>query len=714
MSRTVANALAAALAAAILLPVPVLAQATDWKEIQKPALKPFTIARPKKVTFSNGMVVLLMEDRELPLVNAQAVVRGGARNDPAEKTGLSSMVGQVWRTGGTRAKTGDELDDLLEARAAKVETGVGTSNASVSLSCLKGDLDAVLAVFDDLLRNPEFREEKLALARNQMNTGIARRNDDPMGIAGREMTKLAYGAESPYARVPEYATVASITRDDLLAWHRKYVHPERIVLSVVGDFDAAEMEAKLRKTFEAWPRGAKVDDAPAAYRKAAAPGVFLVEKEDVNQSNIRLVHLGIERRDPDYFALEVMNEVLGGGFSARLFSNVRSAKGLAYSVGGGVGSQWDYPGVFGVSMGTKSGSTAAGIDALLEEVDGIVTRPPSAEELKKAKDAILNSFIFRFDSKQKILAQKTLEELYGYPADFLDRYRSEVEKVTSEDVVRVAKKHVRKGDLAILVVGKSADFDRPLSTFGKVTVLDIAIPAPGAEKKAVAAGETKASGKALLAKVVSAMGGTAKLASVKDLTTKAKLTTKTPAGEMELTATTVVAFPDRMRSEIQTPMGTVVQAIGPAGAFVVTPMGTQDLPVSVREEMARQILRQPVLMAQRADDPKLVATLGGKEKAGAVEADVLDLAYDKVEVRWFVDPSSGRVIRSSHSGVGQQGPMTSVVDYSDFRAVDGLTLPFAQDVTQNGEKAQSARTEELKVNAGVDPKQFEKPAPKAP
>lgn len=705
--------LVAAATALVLLPVSVLAQATDWKEIAKPPLKPFTIAKPKRLTLPNGMLVLLMEDRELPLVSAFATIRGGTRNDPAGKTGLGTVVGQAWRTGGTKAKTGDELDDALEARAARVETAVGISAATVSFSCLKGDLDTVLSAFDDVLRNPEFREEKIALAKNLMNTGIARRNDNPMGIAQREATKLGYGADSPYAAVPEYATIAAITRDDLLSWHEKHVHPDRIVLSVVGDFDATEMERKLRKTFGTWAKGPALSEPAAPYRKAASPGVYFVEKDDVNQSNIRLVHLGIVRNDPDYFALEVMNEVFGGGFSARLFSNVRSAKGLAYAVGGGVRSDWDYPGLFGIMMGTKSVTTAAGIEALLTEVDAIVAKPPTAEEMKKAKDAILNSFVFRFDSKEKILREQALYAFYGYPTDFLDRYRAEIEKVTAEDVQRVAKKHVRRQDLAILVVGKSADFDKPLSTFGAVKTIDITIPASGGEKKVAATDTAKASGKALFAKVVVAMGGAEKVGAVKDVATKAKMTAKTPQGDMEFELSTVVVFPDRMRSEIKTPMGAMTQVLGPAGAFVLSPMGAQDMPGSMRDEMAKQMQRQPIFLVQKAGDPKLVVASAGKEKVGDIEAELLDVVYDKAEVRWFVDPATGRLLRSSHSGVGREGPVKSVIDYGDYRNVDGLILPFAQEVTQNGQKAQSSKTTEIKVNTKPDASLFERSAPKS-
>lgn len=712
MNRLAKQALAAVAAALLLAPAPLLSQARDWKEIPTPPLKSFAIAKPKRIALSNGMVILLMEDHELPLINAFALVKAGLRDDPAEKTGLGSIAGQVWRTGGTKMKTGDELDDFLEARAAKVETSVSIANATVSLSCLKGDFDAVLGVFDDLLKKPEFRQEKLPLAKNQLNTGIARRNDEPMQIASRESTMLGYGADSPYARVPEYATVAAVTREDLLAWHKRNVHPDRIVMGVVGDFDAKAMEAKLKKTFGAWPKGPVLAAPAAAYRKTAKPGVFFVEKTDVNQSSIHLVHLGVEKRDPDYFALEVMNELFGGGFSARLFSHVRSDKGLAYAVYGGVRSNWDYPGLFDVFLGTKSQTTATGIDALMTEIKGILEAPPSAEELKKAKDAILNSFVFRFDSKGKILREQAIDELYGYPADFLERYRAEIEKVTAEDVLRVAKKHVRPQDLAILVVGKPADFDKPLATFGPVTTLDITIPPPPGEKKAAATDATKAAGRALFAKAAAAIGSAEKIAFVKDLTTKGKATMRTAQGEMELGVSTQVVFPDRIRSEIQTPMGIMTQVLGAGGAFMASPMGTQDLPPSVRDEMAKVVQRNPLFLAQKAGDPKLMASAGGTEKVGAVDAEILDISFDKAEVRWFLDPATGRLLRSSFSGTGPAGPVTSVTDYSDFRPVEGLSLPFRHEVSQNGEKAQTLRIDEIKVNSGADPRSFEKPAPK--
>ena len=332
-------------------------------------------------------------------------------------------------------------------------------------------------MFLDLLRNPEFRGDKLELAKQQMYTGIARRNDDVGSIVGRESADLAYGKDNPYARDPEYATVFAVQRDDLLNWHQQYVHPNNIILGVAGDFDPTAMEARLRQAFESWPKGPQAKDPDIKFTPPK-PGYYFVQKTDVNQSTIAMVDLGILRDNPDYYAVSVMNEIFGGGFSSRLFNNVRAAKGLAYSVGGGVGTSFNHPGMTEVEMMTKSGTTVVGIQALYEEIDKMQRKAPDADEMKRAKDQILNSFIFRFDTPGKVLREKMAYEFYHYPLDFLERYRTEIEKVTAEQVTQVARKYIQKEKLAVLVLGNDAEFDKPLSSLGPVTNIDIAIPPP--------------------------------------------------------------------------------------------------------------------------------------------------------------------------------------------------------------------------------------------
>lgn len=454
-------------------------QPVPWNKVEAPPLPAFTPAEPTRIQLSNGMVIFLQPDHELPLISATARIRGGSISEPAGKTGLTDLYGEVWRTGGTKTKTGDQMDDFLEARAAKIETDNQSDSTTISLNCLKGDFDAVFDMYLDLLHNPEFRAGKLELAKRQMYTAISRRNDNVESIVARESRILVYGKDNPYARVPQYATVAAVTRQDLLNWHQQYVYPNNIIFGITGDFDPKTMEAKLRQVFESWPKGPGAERPDIKFTQPK-PGVYAVDKSDVNQTTISMLDLGIERSNPDYYAVTVMNEIFGGGFSSRLFNDLRTAKGLAYAVGGGVGYGWDRPGTTDIEMQTKSVSTIEGIEGMNGEIDDLLKSPPTEEELKRAKDNILNSFIFEFDTPEKVLREKMAYEFYHYPLDFLERYRSQVEKVTAGDVERVARKYVHKDQMAILVVGNESEYGKPLSSLGPVQKVDIAIPPPPA------------------------------------------------------------------------------------------------------------------------------------------------------------------------------------------------------------------------------------------
>jgi zinc protease len=214
----------------------------------------------------------------------------------------------------------------------------------------------------------------------------------------------------------------------------------------------------------------------------AKAGYYLVQKDDVNQSSISMVGVGIMRDNPDYYAVRVFNEAFGGGFSSRLFRTIRTEKGLAYSVGGGIGTAFDHPGMVRLAMGTKSATTLESIQALDEQIDDVSRHPITEAEIKMAKDAILNAFIFNLDSPDKILRERMTYEFYGYPQDYLEKFRVGVEKVTAADVARAATKYLHKEKLTTLVVGNSAEFDKPLSSLGPVTNLDITIPPPPGEQ----------------------------------------------------------------------------------------------------------------------------------------------------------------------------------------------------------------------------------------
>jgi zinc protease len=690
------------------------AQATEWHQIKIAPLPPFHPQEPKRIELPNGMVIFLQEDHELPLIDGVARIRGGSRSEPADKTGMLDIYGEVWRTGGTKTQTGDQLDDYLEVRAAKVETNDTEDSTTISLSCLKGDFDEVFKVFADLLRNPEFRADKIDLAKREADDAISRRNDEVRAIAARESVKLAYGPQNPYAREAEYATVAAVTREDLVNWHRSHVAPNNIILGLVGDFDSAAMEAKLREAFGSWARGAAVEP-PHIEFTPAKPGYYLIPKPDVNQSNIRMVELGTRRDNPDYYAIQVFNEAFSGGFASRLVANIRTIKGLAYAVGGAVGADFDHPGILRLSMGTKSGTTVEAIQALYQQIDDLSTKPITDEEIKTAKDAILNSFVFNFDSPDKILRERMAYEFYGYPADFLERFQAGVEKVTAADVARVAAKYVHKDQLAVLVVGNTSEFDKPLSSLGPVTDVDISIPPPaGKEQESSKPTASNPQGKALAAKVVEALGGEAKLQSIKALGGDYTITQKTPQGDIPMSMHSTIVFPDRLHVAAQGPMGAFTVVVTPDVGFLsAADMGVREMPESQRTETLDQIKRNLVYVGQHLDDPAFIFAASGTEKIGDAEAQIVDVSGDGVTIRWYVDPKTGRVLREAYPAMGRSGPVQAESDLADWKSSDGLTLPYLHKNKQNGQDSSTIQYTAIQVNPTVDPKLFDKPASEA-
>lgn len=476
--RTLITYWAAVVLAVCLFSSPAVAQVTQVDELTYPPLGELVIPEAERVVLENGLVVLLMEDHELPLVNVSAMIRTGSRWEPREQIGLAGLTGVVMRSGGTQKRTGDELDEFLEAKAAAIETSIGDSAGTASMSSLTEDFPEVFRVFGEVLRYPAFDPGKLAIAKNQVMAGISRQNDDADSIVSREFKKLVYGPESPYTWVPTYATVSRISRDDVVNWHQTYFHPNRIILGVSGDFKKDQALALIRTVLGDWPKGPEVQDPPTPFRNQSEPGMFYIEKNDMTQAKIAMGHLGIRRDNPDYYSLVVVNQILSGSFGARLFSNIRSQQGLAYDVHGGVGLDWDHPGMAILSMSTKTETTVRGIEALIAEARNMVTSPPREDEVNKAKTSILNSFVFSVDSPAKVLGKYLTYEYYGYPSTWLQEFRQGIERVTTADVRQAAKKHLRPAEFSILVVGSRGGTRPALTKYDHVQELDIRIPEP--------------------------------------------------------------------------------------------------------------------------------------------------------------------------------------------------------------------------------------------
>jgi zinc protease len=450
-----------------------------YDELTFPALPELKLPKYTRFELKNGMRVYLMEDKELPLVGGTALFRTGERFEPSDKIGLGNLTGEVMRTGGTKQHSSDELNQLLERRAASVETGISTTSGSANFSALAEDIEPVFDLFAEVIQEPIFAQEKLDLAKKQEQGAIARRNDDPDDISSREFQKLIYGDRSPYARTVEYKTLANISRDDLVSFYQKYFHPKNMILGISGDFDTAKMRSLIESKFGNWEPNQSVEVPPLpTVSSANQGGIFLVNQPQLTQSYVQMGHLGGMLNSPDYGALDVMNGVLNG-FGGRLFNNVRSRQGLAYSVNAAWNPSFDYPGVFVAGGQTRSEATVPFIKAILAEIDLIRTEAITPEELAFAKDSKINSFIFNFQAPSQTLSRLMKYEYYGYPQDVMFSYRRSVEAATIADVQRVAKTYLKPENLVTLVVGNTAAIQPPLSSLGtsvKVQSIDITIP----------------------------------------------------------------------------------------------------------------------------------------------------------------------------------------------------------------------------------------------
>lgn len=453
--------------------------ARHYTELNFPPLPEIKIPKYTRYVMDNGLVVYLMENHELPLVSGTAVFHTGDRLEPSEKVGLAELTGSVMRTGGTKQHSPDELNQLLEQRAASVESGIGTAEGSASFSALTEDTDMVLSLFAEVIREPVFAQDKLDLAKTKLRGGIARRNDSPNSIASREFEKLVYGSTSPYGRIVEYATLDNIKREDLVGFYQKYFHPNNMILGLEGDFDTQAMRELIQKKFGDWkPDGQLKKPELPSVQAAHQGGIFFINQPQLTQSSVLLGHLGGQRNSPDYAPLSVLNGVLNG-FGGRLFNEVRSRQGLAYSVYGYWNAQYDYPGVFLAGGQTRSQATVPFIQGVLNEIKRIRTEPVTPAELAYAKDSTLNSFIFNFQDPAQTLSRLIRYEYYGYPSDFIFRLRRGVEATTAEDVQRVAKKYLQPDNIVTLVVGNAATIQPPLTSLStNVTSVDITIPGP--------------------------------------------------------------------------------------------------------------------------------------------------------------------------------------------------------------------------------------------
>lgn len=445
------------------------AELANPRSMQFPPLQ-YTIPKSERVLLENGIPVYLLQDRELPIVSVTALIRTGSVYDPVGKSGLAALTGSQLRAGGSSTLTPGELDETLEFMASSVESAFGSDLGTVSLNSLTKNLEQTLQLFSDLLFRPRFDEQRLAVAKQQAIEMIRRQNDDPKALADRELHKALY-AGHPLGMVPTADSITAISRTDLQAFHRRFVRPDTMILAVAGDFDRKELLTQLNRLIGSVKTKSPVDlpVIPPVPQQFKAEVLFAPKQ--VNQSVIRMGHLGITKDDPDLYAVRVLDFILGGSFTSRLMMEIRTNQGLAYHVGSHFDVGRRFTGSFTAETETRADATVRVIELMHTIINGVRNEPVTEQELTLARESLVNSFLFGFTTPASVVVQQARLEYYGYAPDFLDRYRQRIAAVTREDLLRAARRLLHPEAFKLVVVGDQQRFDKPLAAFGPVTPL---------------------------------------------------------------------------------------------------------------------------------------------------------------------------------------------------------------------------------------------------
>lgn len=432
--------------------------------------KPLSFQPPKaeRITLENGMIVYLLEDHELPVVNLTMAIRTGSMYDPAGKEGLAELTSGVMRTGGAGGMSGSAIDDALEFVAASIESSSSMENTNWSLGTMKKDLDQALVLFAKIVREPSFDEPKLKLAKDLKLEELRRIYDDPQKLAFGEFNRLLY-RDNARGRLPSPASINNLVKADLVSFHQQYYFPQNMMIAMTGDITRAEVVEKLNASFGKWNKTGQVNSIPLPVRKPADTIYYIVK--DTPQSIVITGQLAPKKASDEYYPFEALNFIIGsGGFRSRIFQEIRTNRGLAYSTGSFYRSRSDY-GVFGTYAMTKTDSAPMVLSLIKLILEKAKQSAPAQQELERAKNAIINSFIFEYQSARQIAGQQMMLEFNKLPADFLTIYCNRISSLLAHDLLKAGSDHLQPESMTILVLGTAEGYEKMKRDYPKIEKL---------------------------------------------------------------------------------------------------------------------------------------------------------------------------------------------------------------------------------------------------
>lgn len=662
-------------------------------EIQKPEVK--------KESTGNGIKLRLIQREKLPIVDLIMLIKGGDAFDPKDQVGLSTITSELLRIGGTKDMKPEDVDKVLDAKGISINVNSSDDYYVVNISCLKENLDEAVSIMSKMLREPAFDEDKLEEIKAKLSSSISRRNDNPSPIRGREFRKIIYGSDSPYAAVLEYEHLDNIDRAALVRHHKKFFAPASIMAGLTGPLDIARFKEIMEKYFGDWNAQVNIPDSPTIKEPTHDFKVGFVQKDNLNQSYISLGHLGIKYDAANAAKLRVFNYIFSSGFASRLVTRIRVKMGLTYGAGGGIGTRQGRPGITSFTTYTKCENTQKAIDAMLDEIDIIRKEKVTEEELKLAKEAYLNSYVFQFSSPDRVLQSRLIREFYGIDENIVERMMEDVRNVTADDILQVAQEYLHPDKIMFMVVGHKDKLDGDLSKYGKVKNIDISVKPPALKEKIPApTPETLAKGKAVIDSLLqNKYKGYKKL---KTIIKEVNVNREMMGRKMDMGMKITQLYPGKTHIEM-TMMGMKILMIIDGDKGMISAMGRkQPMPGSQLENGKFSDTYNILLKPENYKYQYL--------KEETIDGKTFDVVYifnqKKDWLKYFIDKETGYVVYeetlSKERGVSG---VTRTVN-SDFRMINGIAFSFKSETYLKDKKIGDTVVKKVTVNPKVDPAIF--------
>lgn len=722
-------------AAAVLIAAPVRAQEPPaWPSERPPQPLPARDVKfpPYQVrTLPNGLQVIAVSHHEQPAVSLRLIVRAGGAQDPDNRPGLATLAATLLDQG-TTTKSAEQVAQAIDSIGGAMGVGAGLDLSSVFAAVMKDSLNVGLDLVADVARNPAFAPDEIERQRQQMISAMKVSYEDPDFIAGTVFDRLVYGFHpygKPDAGTPE--SLGAITRADLQAFHKQWFVPNNAILAIVGDVTAAEAFAGATRAFGNWARA----DVPAAAPSAVPPParrVVVIDRPGAVQTEIRVGHVGVPRKHPDFLALDVALKILGGEGGNRLYRVLRSDRGLTYGAEANLHALKD-AGDIVASTDTRSDTTSEALRLIVDEFARIRRERVNPRELADAQAYLTGSFPLTIETPGAIALQVLNAVVYGLDLEELENYRERVNRITPDDIQRVAQQYLHPDRLSIVLVGDASIFAKQLPAVGferveqiPLTQLDLTAPdlrrprpagrAPAAlvpasyQRPTLAASQTRESAgiRPLIAKAIEAKGGMALLRSIRTVKSESEMIVTTPEGNVKIAATSYVHYPGQFRVDAVGPAGLRTQTFDAGTAWISDGETVEDAPDGFRNGLQGGVQRDGIgLLLALADDRvrgKSVphVTVGGRPLP-AIEVELA--AVGKVIIGF--DPVTGLMAYQQYGGSGDE-PKTEET-FTDYRVVQGLQVAHQASVRREGQLPIQRRVKTFELNVPLDPQLFKKP-----